>query len=240
MEDPVYDSQYRSEDTHWWFRGRRAVIHGLLAGVELPAEPRLLDAGCGTGRNLVEFGSPGRAWGVDSSEKAVEFCRRRGLEGVTQGDLAHLGFDSGQFDLLLLTDVIEHVDDDALVLEELRRVAAEGAVLVVTAPAYRWLWSSFDEALHHKRRYRRGELIERARAAGWSPIRSTYYNAILLPPIAVARKLGVIRAPTDIEATPSVLNPLLYAPMRLEASLVRHGASLPFGVSIGLVCTPSR
>lgn len=243
MEEVVYDSVHRLEDTHWWFRGRRAVIHALLEGVELPAEPRLLDGGCGTGRNIAEFGSPGRAWGVDSSEKAVEFCRRRGLEGVTQGDLSNLGFDSGQFDLLLLADVIEHLDDDVRVLAELRRVAADGAVLVVTTPAYPWLWSEFDEAVHHKRRYRRGELQEKARAAGWSPVRSTYFNSILLPPIALARKLRLIRSRgerTEMEATPGLLNPVLYAPMRAEAGLLRRGARLPFGVSIGLVCRASR
>jgi SAM-dependent methyltransferase len=239
MDEPVYDSVYRLEDSHWWFRGRRAVIHALLADAELAAEARFLDAGCGTGRNLVEFGSPGWAWGVDSSIKAVEFCRRRGLEGVTQGDLADLSFDSGKFDLLLLADVIEHLDDDAEVLRELRRVAADGALLVVTAPAYPWLWSGFDETVQHRRRYRRGELQDRARAAGWAPVRSTYFNTILLPAIAATRKLGLIRSRgerTEMEATPGPLNPLLHAPMRLEASLIRLGVRLPFGVSIGLVC----
>lgn len=243
MEEVVYDSVYRQEDAHWWFRGRRAVIHALLDRVELPPEPRLLDAGCGTGRNISEFGSPERAWGVDSSEKAVEFCRRRGLRNVVQGDLANLDFDPGQFDLVLLADVIEHVDDDVGVLGELRRVAADGAVLMITAPAYPWLWSRFDEAVHHRRRYRRSELEEKARAVGWTPLRATYFNSILLPPIAIARKLGLVRVKgerTEMEATPGVLNPLLYAPLRLEAGMIRLGARLPFGVSIGLVCTAAR
>ena len=73
MEEEAYSEMYVQEDVHWWFRGRRDVIWALLHRAQLPAKVRLLDAGCGTGRNLVEFGSLGSAAGVDPSADAVAF-----------------------------------------------------------------------------------------------------------------------------------------------------------------------
>ena len=109
MEELAYSEMYEQEDRHWWFRGRREVISAVLSRATLPAGARLLDAGCGTGRNLVEFGRNEVASGVDPSPEAVEFCRRRGLGDVRQGSLESLPFDAATFDLLLACDVLEHV-----------------------------------------------------------------------------------------------------------------------------------
>jgi SAM-dependent methyltransferase len=243
LEEHIYQQLYALEDEHWWFRGRRAVIWALLRRAQAPASPRLLDAGCGTGRNLAEYGAPGRATGVDPSASAVAFCRARGIEGVTQGAIEELPFGDGSFDLILATDVLEHVERDDRALAELRRVAAPGARLLVTVPAYRWLWSQHDDSHHHLRRYTVGALSERARRAGWEPMLRTYFNTLLLPPIALVRLLGRRRAPeggrTDYELTRGVLNRALALPMRAEAALIRRGLRLPAGVSIGMVCRPA-
>ncbi len=90
-------------------------------------------------------------------------------------------FDDGSFDLLLATDVIEHLDDDVAALAELRRVAAPGARLLVTVPAYRWLWGPHDEAHHHKRRYTLTRLRSSLAAGGWRPLTATYFITLLLP-----------------------------------------------------------
>ena len=156
MEQQAYREQFETEDAHWWFEGRRAVIWALLDRAGLAASAgglRILDAGCGTGRNLIEFGPLGDARGIDSSPEAIEFCRRRGVLGATEGRLESLPFDDGSFDLILATDVLEHIEDDQSVMRELRRVAAPGACLLATVPAYRWLWSQHDDAHHHFRRY---------------------------------------------------------------------------------------
>lgn len=238
MERDLYESLYRLEDWHWWFRGRRAVIRGLLERVELPQAPKVLDAGCGTGRNLLEMAAVGEASGVDSSPDAVQFCRERGLERVVQGDLPKLPFGDGEFGVVLLADVVEHLEDDVGSLRELRRVAAPGATLVVTTPAYPSLWSDHDVSHHHHRRYRRPQLEQRAREAGWDPVFSTYFNSILLAPIAAVRRLGRGRGSRrpDLDRTPSALNGALSVPMRAEARLIARGVRLPFGLSIGMVC----
>src|SRR6185503_6304969 len=85
LDDRIYTELYELEERHWWFRGRRAVIRALIDRAALGPRPDILDAGCGTGANLVHFGALGRALGVDPSPEAVSRCRQRGLDGVVQG-----------------------------------------------------------------------------------------------------------------------------------------------------------
>jgi SAM-dependent methyltransferase len=210
MREDAYREHYEVEDRHWWYRGRWAVVEALLSRTELPAEPRILDAGCGTGGNLVKFGRIGVASGVEPSAEAVGFCRERGLERVQQAGLESLPFEDDSFDLVAATDVVEHVAAEQQALRELRRVTASGGAMLLTVPAYMWLWSSEDV---------------------------TYFNSILLGPIAAAKKVRPSGGDSgDLDRTPASLDGALSLPMRIEARLIRAGASLPAGVSVGIVC----
>jgi SAM-dependent methyltransferase len=230
------------EDRHWWFRSRRRVIWALLDRAEVGPSPRILDAGCGTGRNLAEFGRLGAAEGVDISAQAVEFCRQRGLPGVREAVIEDLPFEDARFDLIFATDVIEHLPEDLPALGELRRVATPEARLVVTVPAYNWLWSEHDRSYHHYRRYTRPVLRERMRAGGWEPTIDTYFYSSLLAPVAAVRLLQRLRTNgngrPDLKKSPGALDRLLELPVRGEANLIRRGVSLPAGVSLGMVCRP--
>jgi SAM-dependent methyltransferase len=243
MEDWAYQEDFDMEDRHWWFRSRRRVLWALLDRAEVAASPRILDAGCGTGRNLAEFGGLGQAEGVDISPQAVAFCRQRGLEGVREAVIENLPYEDARFDLIFATDVIEHLADDLTALGELRRVGAPDARLVVTVPAYNWLWSDHDRAYHHHRRYNRRVLRERMLARGWEPMIDTYFYSSLLPPVAAVRLLQRLRSngngKPDLKKSPSALDRWLELPMRGEANLIRRGVSLPAGVSLGMVCRPS-
>jgi SAM-dependent methyltransferase len=231
MEERVYRDMAAIEETHWWFRGRRAAINALIARAELGAAPRVLDAGCGTGRNLLEYARlGGTAVGAEPEPAAVALALERGVE-VVQADAERLPFGDASFDLVAATDVLEHTDDDVAALRELHRVAAPGAVLLATVPAYRWLWSGHDDVLQHRRRYTRPELVERARAAGWQPFAATYFNTLLLPLVAAARKLGRHSRPDHERGGPA----FLAWPMLAEAALIRRGVRFPAGVSIGLL-----
>jgi SAM-dependent methyltransferase len=243
MEERAYAEMYEQEDHHWWFRGRRAVIWALLHRTTLPATPTILDAGCGTGRNLVEFGALGAATGVDPSADAVAFCHRRGIGNVVCAGLEALPFDDGEFDLVLACDVLEHIEDDSGALRELHRVARPGAHLLITVPAYQWMWTEHDVQLHHVRRYTSAVLRARVMGAGWSVETTTYFNSILLPVVAAARAMTRRRGPgdarrgrTDLDRTPALVNRALELPMLVEAAMVRRGARFPAGVSLGLVC----
>jgi ubiquinone/menaquinone biosynthesis C-methylase UbiE len=241
LEQQAYREQFELEDSHWWFEGRRAVIWALLARAGVGRDLRILDAGCGTGRNMLEFGSLGPVAGVDSSPDAIEFARRRGADGAVQGRLEQLQFSDRSFDLILATDVLEHLADDRAVLRELRRVTEDGGRLLATVPAYPWLWSQHDDAHHHFRRYTLATLRERLQAEGWEPVVWSYFNSLLLAPIAAVRTVARRRPPRsggrpDLRLTPRPLNRMLLAPMRAEAALIGRGARLPAGVSIGIVC----
>jgi SAM-dependent methyltransferase len=249
LEQQAYREQFELEDEHWWFRGRRAVIWALLgrAGVtgprrEVTGPPlRVLDAGCGTGRNLLEFAVLGPVQGVEIASEAIEFCAARGIHGIAQAPIEKMPFDDGSFDLVLATDVIEHLNDDRVALGELRRVATRGAMLLATVPAYKWLWGPHDEIYHHVRRYTLTSLRESLLASGWRPIISTYFNSLLLPPAAAVRLAARARHAKpdhrlDVNLTPPALNRVLLAPLEFEAALVKRGVRFPAGVSIGVVC----
>lgn len=240
MEKQAYREQFELEDTHWWFKGRRAVIRALIGRAVTAGDLRVLDAGCGTGRNMLEFGGLGTLHGVDASPDAIEFCRRRGVLAVRQGEIESLPFDDASFDLILVTDVIEHLRDDRAALSELHRVAVPDGRLLATVPAYKWLWSQHDVTHHHFRRYTLRVLRERLLATGWEPVAWSYFNSVLLPPITAVRLLGRRRRARDgelpdLKLTPRMLNRLLEQPMRLEAALIGRGVRLPAGVSIGVV-----
>jgi len=235
-----YRELFEVEERHWWFRSRRAVVRALLSRTDLPPSPRILDAGCGTGANLLEYGRLGEVTGVDAFPEAIELCRGRGLDNVLEAPVEDLPFEPGSFDLLFATDVIEHLDDDVRALRELRRVAADGAQLVLTVPAYGWLWSDHDVSVHHRRRYTADRLRESVRAAGWTPAVDTYFFATALPAVAVVRTLRRRRANgtggSDLSLPPAPVNGLLQLPTLAEAKAIERGARLPAGVSVGMVC----
>jgi SAM-dependent methyltransferase len=246
MEDWTYQEHYDMEERHWWFRSRRRVLWALVERAGVRPSPRILDAGCGTGRNMVEFARLGSAEGVDLSPQAVEFCHRRGLHGVRRAAIEELPYEDGRFNLVLATDVIEHLEDEGPALEELRRVTAGDGRLIVTVPAYNWLWSNHDTSWHHFRRYTRRLLAERVRAHGWEPVVETYFYSSLLPPVAAVRTFQRLRGgagangtgdgKSDLHLSPTALDRWLEMPVRAEARLIRRGASLPAGVSVGAVC----
>jgi len=244
VDDALERFTFDVEERHWWYRGRRAVLEAVLDGLALPAGGggsggvRILDAGCGSGRNMVALARRGTVTGVELASQSLEVARARDLGPVLPGSLDEpLPFADGAFDLAVALDVLEHVRDDDAALRELARVVAPGGRLLVTVPQYRWLWGEHDVLSHHHRRYTRSLLLGRAAAAGLRAERVTAFNAVLLAPIAAARFAQRARrraAPaSDLGRTPQgAVNTALEALLRAEAALIRRGRDLPAGVSL--------
>jgi SAM-dependent methyltransferase len=185
----------------------------------------------------VELSGFGDVVGLEPSARGAEVARSRGVGEVVQAGIDAMPFEDSCFDLITCLDVLEHIDDDLGALRELRRVARPGGILLVTAPAYPRLWSSHDELNRHCRRYTRRVLLGRAVEAGWHPLRTTHFNALLLPVAAAwrfAERLRPGQAPptSELVRTPASLNWLLEQPLRAEAALLRTGRRIPAGLSL--------
>jgi SAM-dependent methyltransferase len=236
--DRDYERQtHQAEDRHWWYRGRRTVLDGVIDGLALPERPRILDAGCGSGRNMVELARRGTVTGVELSATSVTLARERGVGEVIAGSVLELPFPDASFDLIVSLDVIEHLQDDLSALREFRRAIAPGGALLVTVPAYQWLWSGHDEINQHHRRYTRRSLQSAAERAGWKQVRTTYFNSLLLPVAILLRVLDRVNTKTtesslDLWVPPRPLNWLLERPLALEAALIARGGRIPAGLSL--------
>jgi SAM-dependent methyltransferase len=238
--DPAYERQLlAAEEDHYWFRVRRRIVTDVVESLPLPAAPRLLDAGTGGGRTLLDLARFGAVTGLEPSPAAHAKAEGRGAGPVELAPVERMPFEPGSFDLVTCLDVIEHVEDDVAGFAGLRRVCSEGAFMIVTVPAYSWLWSEHDRMNHHHRRYDRHSLVAAAAGAGWRALRVTYFNSLLLPAAAGYRLLeraGVRRLSRTstkvLTDTPSWLNRALELPLLVEAALLRKGATIPAGLSL--------
>ncbi len=234
----AYELQtHRVEERHWWYRGRRRVLARTIDRLGLPLHARILDAGCGSARNMVDLARRGVVTGVELSSTSAEVARTRGVGEVVEGSVLSMPFADGSFDLAVCLDVIEHLADDRAALRELRRVLAPDAPLLVTAPAYQWLWSGHDEINHHCRRYSRATLQQAAQDAGWECAYATHFNALLLPVAIALRALdrlhkGTTESSLDLWVPPGPLNRLLQQPLNCEAAVIGRGGHIPIGLSL--------
>jgi SAM-dependent methyltransferase len=237
MDESLMKATLEVDEHHWWYRGRRRIIRAELDRLPLPARANVLDAGCGSGRTLQELVDYGEVHGIELNEPAAELARGRGHGEVRVGRLEELPWAQSTFDLITCLDVIEHTPDDRAALAELRRVCRPGGWMLVTVPAYPALWSLHDEANHHYRRYSRAALRAAAVDAGWTVIRMSSFNSLLLAPAAAVRlmqrRLGAHDGYTnDLALGPVWLNDVLEWPLALEANWLARGRTLPFGLSL--------
>jgi SAM-dependent methyltransferase len=238
MEAPEYERMYAVEERHWWYRGMRAIDFGLLDDWLAPTaaghRPRLLDAGCGTGANLLALAQRGEALGIDLAEPAIRLSDRRGAT-VVRGSLEALPFADGSFDCVTSFDVLYHraVRDDQRAVAELVRVLRPGGLLCVRVPALEMLRRGHDRRVHTRHRYERGELVRLLEGAGLQPLRATYCDTLLLPLVAARRGLDQLFGPSgsDLVSPPRPLAALLQACLEAEARFL-HTRDLPLGASL--------
>lgn len=225
---------FAAEERQWWYVGMRAISDALLRSVPGSGRGRLLDAGCGTGNNLLHFGVGWRAVGVDLSDQALRFCHSRGV-AVAGASLLQLPFRDGVFDCVTSFDVLYHrwIADDGAAVAELARVLRPGGSLLVRVPALKLLWGAHDEAVHSRHRYTRGEVEGLLKRAGLQVTRSSYANFFLFPLLATRRTIDRVtgRHGSDVQFLPPFLEWAFGGLLRLEGRLVPY-VSLPVGASV--------
>ena len=240
MKPAEYRRMFEAEEAQWWYVGQRAIAHALLEPAAAALEtrgrtPRILDAGCGTGGNLLHLGRLGRAVGVDLAPEAMARWPTRGVQ-ATRASLFALPFPDQAFDLVTSFDVIYHawVPDDAAAVEEMTRVLRPGGLLLVRVPALEILRGAHDDAVGTRLRYTRRGLVRLLEAGGLTAVRSTYANFFLFPLLLARRSLdrALGREGSDVAFLPAPLEWLFKRLLFVEAALVRRGGSLPVGASV--------
>jgi SAM-dependent methyltransferase len=238
VEPAEYGLMAAAEERMWWYR----ALHGHLArwsGVALPGPTlRILDAGCGTGgvlkRLAADAGRPIEAYGLDFDAQACRFTAEKTDACVTRGSINCLPFADGRFDLILSADVLSNRwVEEAAALSEFRRCLAPNGRLILNLPAYDWMMGEHDRHVYNARRYTRGRIAQRLAAAGLTATRSTYWNMIPFPLMALHRKIFSRRQEaSDVRLFPAPVEVAFNAAMGLEALWLRTGLSLPFGGSV--------
>jgi SAM-dependent methyltransferase len=238
--NPVHEALYRHmrelEDRHWWFLGRRRIVRSVIAELCLGPDITILDAGCGTGGNLSMLRKFGQVVGAEYDEAAAAIAHERDVAQIVRAGLPdEMPFDKEQFQLITLLDVLEHIDDDQGSLQTLSGLLHRGGYLVLTVPAFPFLWSTHDTEHHHKRRYRAAQLRQVIEACGLQVQWLSYYNMWLFPAVAVVRLMRKLlpgrEVSSELALPPAPLNGLLEAHFPSECLWLGR-LSAPFGVSI--------
>ena len=240
MNTEEYERLEQIDQRHWFYRAKRAVVkHWLDRYLTLAPDDLIIDAGMGTGTWLMEMSSRCRVLGLDNHDESMALARPKveKVNGrIVKADLNQVGLADGSAAVVTLLDVLEHIDDDVGALRQMIRITKPGGLVLITVPAHQWLWSDWDVALHHRRRYSRAQLIRLVDQPGVELLRCAYFNTFLLPLIGLARTWRRLRGPAangqraeDI-IPPAAMNALLYWVTAAPAcwSLFRP----PLGVSL--------
>lgn len=233
MRPEEIDKMHRLEENHWWFQGKKSLVRSALETTAVP-DGHYLDVGCGTGMFMRELGRERFACGLDLSPLALSYCRDDGLQNLVNASCDSIPFADNTFSLISLLDIVEHTPDDSSVMKEVYRICKPGGLVLITVPAVMTLWSSHDEAHHHKRRYTRQQLASLCQASGFSLLRLTYTNFFIFLPVLLRRTIFrklFAREGSDLKAAPPWLNRFLRWLYEIESACVKH-ADFPCGVSL--------
>jgi len=240
--DLNYEQKYHQlEEQHWWFAGRRDAVRKLIHSLRVPLSNDVLEIGCSAGplQQILRADGYTNLTGIDISESAIALAKKRGIPNVSLMDGANLDFPDQSFDLLLASDVLEHIEDEERATHEWHRVLRPGGRMIVFVPAFQLLWTKHDEINHHYRRYTAGNLRRTLQQAGLEIERSSYWNSSLFFPasiIRVAQRIiqnrSTINTHTgDLKELPNWINSALSLLLKAENNILRY-TRLPVGVSV--------
>lgn len=242
MERAEYDRMASLEDTMWWFRALHFEILSNIGRARVTAGSRVLDAGCGTGGFLARLAEerPDLApEGLELDPEAAAMAMRKTNLSITVGSVTRMPYPSGSFSAIVSADVLCHAGvDERAALSEFYRCLEPGGLLLLNLPAYEWLASAHDERVHNSRRYAFRRAEELVRAAGFSRVRTRYWNSFLFP-LMLLHRLALRRGggPSDVREFPPWQNRLLLAVTKAEHRFASAGLRLPFGGSIQIEAT---
>lgn len=238
MQTKEYRNIFKNEDTHFYYVGYHNIIISQLKQY-LPkkrTELKILDAGCGTGGLTKKLSTLGETIGIDISDDAIRFAKKRGLK-VKRGSISKITFPNNSFDIVVSADVLYHqwINDDKKVVQELLRVLKPGGILLIKLPAFDFLKSGHDLIVYTKKRYTKKEVLKLFNKLGVSVLKISYLGSFLLP-LAICRMVyesltRITRPHSSVGGVWQPINKLLITAFYIENFLIRY-LYIPFGISI--------
>lgn len=238
MERSVFDRMAEIDANHWWFVARRRIIAQFLSERMARSDGaplRILEIGCGTGSNLRMLQTFGHVEAIEPDAGARQVALDRFDVAISAGALPdQLGVADRCYDLIVMLDVLEHIEDDQAALQQVKRLLKPGGKLLLTVPAMPLLWSSHDEAHHHFRRYTTKALTRALTDAHYAIQHRSHFNTLLFPMICAARLAGwITRRTGGDDAMPGpLLNRVLGAIFAVERAWI---ARLSLGVGVSML-----
>jgi SAM-dependent methyltransferase len=241
----TYNAIYQLETHHWWFVGRRSYVKNLLSRAFAGRDSlKLCEMGCGSGGNFKMLAGLGKIDAMEMDINTFQRAKTRGeeiknVENVKNGWLPDNITVEGPYDAVVALDVIEHIEDDVASLVAIKEHIKPRGRLIITVPAYQWLWSPHDDANHHKRRYTKSLLKKNVEQAGYQVEYSSYFNTLLFPLSLLVRLVQKL-SPSEkglideFKMPSSFVNSVLTKVFSSE-SLLAGRLVLPTGLSIALV-----
>ena len=238
MFENVYKVNYELEDKYWWFVARNnIVLHLTLKYADINKEDIVLDFGCGTGGFANLISKHFNVIGLDTSPIAIDYCRKRGLNNLFLGSIDDFIANRTPVKAIFALDVIEHIEDDKEVVQKLRALLTDGGFLIVTVPAFSWLWSNHDILHMHWRRYTKKQLKNLLEFAGFKVVFISYFNFFLFLPAVLKRIFGKKKKLEDtppVEPVSDFLNKVFRKIFEFEKYILPI-FRFPFGLSIVVI-----
>ncbi|TLP39622.1 class I SAM-dependent methyltransferase [Arcobacter arenosus] len=232
MESFAYKDIQNQEKNHWWFKARREIIREKLNKLNIKKDSTILEIGCGTGGNIPMLKKYGKVYAIEMDDYAIEISSKHNIQIKKASFPIENPFEN-KFDLICMFDVLEHIENDIVALEQIKKMLTKDGILIITVPAYTWLYSTHDKFLHHKRRYTLSK-IESLVKNKFEIYEKTYFNTLLFPAIVIARFIDKIYPKENSLGykTPNkIVNFILFQIFRFEKYLLRL-ISFKFGSSI--------
>lgn len=235
MKKNYYKDYFVLEKQHWFFRVRRKILCYFIEKHTRPSS-RIFDFGCGSGYLVGELQKMGYdAHGSDFEKEAIDYGVSSGIKNLAVSSGNKLEYPDVSFDLVTSLDVLEHVKDEKPVVAELARILKPGGKMIITVPAYQWLWGVQDEVSHHFRRYSVKSLTNVFEDfSELKVVRKTYFNTFLFPAIASVRLFSkwfnIKNRESDFDINNRFMSILFYSIFNIESYLLKF-MNFPFGVS---------
>ena len=239
MSPEAYVEMSSLQNTHWWFVARREILQKTISKLNLPNNASILEVGSGTGSNLSLLAEHGTVLGLEMNQDAIDMathaCQANTNISMRLGKCPEsLDEITQRFDLICLFDVLEHIDNDSTSLTRLRSLLKPNGKILITVPAFQWLWSGHDQFLHHKRRYTKHTLSTCCNNSRLVIRYISYFNFLLFPLAVLGRLVDRLlqKKHSSGSAVPSqFINQILRRFFSFESHLLTR-FRLPFGLSL--------